>query len=174
MQCVAYYQYLKGDRLGTCSSKKELSLRGTQCSSQITSEIKFLYAAMSNMNGAEEFCTQRPHFESEEVFLSLKRNADLPPRLDFGSHKPDKISIFRPRGQRRLTITATDNLVTSPIELQHSPTISDTPVLQHQPRTSSTRATLQHVTAVQESVCDKTKWHIARLPKTSAKTCFAR
>jgi hypothetical protein len=30
-----------------------------------------------------------------------------------------------------------------------------------------------HVTAVHETACKETEWHIARLPKTSAKACFA-
>jgi len=30
-----------------------------------------------------------------------------------------------------------------------------------------------HVLAIQESNCDKLQWHIARLPKTSAKAYFA-
>ena len=28
--------------------------------------------------------------------------------------------------------------------------------------------------AVQETACDELEWHIARLPKTSAKACFAQ
>jgi hypothetical protein len=31
-----------------------------------------------------------------------------------------------------------------------------------------------HVTTVHETACKETKWHIARLPKTSAKACFAQ
>jgi hypothetical protein len=30
------------------------------------------------------------------------------------------------------------------------------------------------VTAVHETACKETEWHIARLPKTSAKACFAQ
>jgi hypothetical protein len=30
-----------------------------------------------------------------------------------------------------------------------------------------------HVTAIHEFACKKTEWHIARLPKTSAKAYFA-
>jgi hypothetical protein len=30
------------------------------------------------------------------------------------------------------------------------------------------------VTAIHETACKETEWHIARLPKTSAKACFAR
>jgi hypothetical protein len=30
------------------------------------------------------------------------------------------------------------------------------------------------VTAIQEISCKETEWHIARLPKTSAKACFAQ
>jgi hypothetical protein len=31
-----------------------------------------------------------------------------------------------------------------------------------------------HVTAIQETRCDESQWHIARLPKTSAKAYFAQ
>jgi hypothetical protein len=31
-----------------------------------------------------------------------------------------------------------------------------------------------HRTAVHETACQETEWHIARLPKTSAKACFAQ
>ena len=31
-----------------------------------------------------------------------------------------------------------------------------------------------HVTSVHETTCKETEWHIARLPKTSAKACFAQ
>jgi hypothetical protein len=30
------------------------------------------------------------------------------------------------------------------------------------------------MTAIQETACKETEWHIARLPKTSAKACFAQ
>jgi hypothetical protein len=33
---------------------------------------------------------------------------------------------------------------------------------------------IDHVTAVHETACKETEWHIARLPKTSAKACFAQ
>jgi hypothetical protein len=31
-----------------------------------------------------------------------------------------------------------------------------------------------HVTAIQETRCNEYQWHIARLPKTSKKACFAQ
>jgi hypothetical protein len=31
-----------------------------------------------------------------------------------------------------------------------------------------------HVTAIHETACKETEWHIARLPKTSAKACFTQ
>jgi hypothetical protein len=30
-----------------------------------------------------------------------------------------------------------------------------------------------HVTAIEKILCNPAQWHIARLPKTSAKACFA-
>jgi hypothetical protein len=32
---------------------------------------------------------------------------------------------------------------------------------------------LGHVTTIHETTCKETEWHIVRLPKTSAKACFA-
>jgi hypothetical protein len=31
-----------------------------------------------------------------------------------------------------------------------------------------------HVTAIHKTACKESEWHIARLPKTSAKACFAQ
>lgn len=33
---------------------------------------------------------------------------------------------------------------------------------------------IPHVTAIQETYCKKSQWHIVRLPKTSLKACFAQ
>ena len=38
-------------------------------------------------------------------------------------------------------------------------------------QTSTSNCT--HVSGVQETICDEMLWHIARLPKTSGKACFA-
>jgi hypothetical protein len=35
-------------------------------------------------------------------------------------------------------------------------------------------AALNHVTSLQETACDESQWHIARLPKSSAKGCFVQ
>ena len=177
MQCVSYYQYLKGDRAGTGPSKEELKLRAAQRSSEITGNTKSLHEAMTRMPGAQEFCIRTPHLEGEEVFLSLKRKADLPPGSELDSHRPDKISISRPRVQTRSSIK--NSQTASPTADSESPETFATPIAPQQSN-GKTRVSdvtplspLQHVTAVQESACDESKWHIARLPKTSAKACFA-
>jgi hypothetical protein len=154
MQCVAYYQYLKGDRAGTGPSKEELRLRAAQRSSEITGNTKSLHEAMSKMPGAEDFCTRTPHLEGEEVFLSLKRKADVPLGSEFDSHRPDKISISRPRVQTRSSRTSTV-IIDSPTSLQASPTDSLVPEVPRQMTAATPTGKAHHVTAVQETVCDE-------------------
>ena len=40
--------------------------------------------------------------------------------------------------------------------------------------TMSDVARVGHVTAIHKTACKETEWHIVRLPKTSAKACFAQ
>lgn len=87
---------------------------------------------MSTMPGAKGFCTRTPHLEGEEVLLSLKRKLDLPPGSEFDSHKPDKISISRPRVQTRSTKSNSDPLAQSSIHLPDSPTDSKNPAVPQQ------------------------------------------
>jgi hypothetical protein len=174
MQSVAYYQYLKGDRAGTGPTKEELKLRIAQKSTERTGNSKSLHEALAKMPGAEEFCTRTPQLEGEEVFLSLKRKADVPIGSEFDSHRPDMISISRPRVQTRSARNNVLNLNASPVELADSPQALeklDVPVQVPEPTPA---AALNHVTSVQETACDESQWHIARLPKTSAKACFAQ
>lgn len=171
MQVVAYYQFLKGEKAGTGPGKEELRLRIAHRTAQRSGNAKVLHAALADMPGADDFCTRQPHLEGEEVFVSTKRKADLPPGSEFDSHRPDKISISRPHVRAHeidpkiVDLTAED----SPSEPDHVPEESeDLPS-----KTSTTSARVHHVKFVQETVCDEHQWHIARLPKTSAKACFA-
>src|ERR1700737_1835921 len=93
MQCVAYYQFLKGERPGTGPSKEELKLRRAQRSAARTGNSKHLHEAFLNMPGADEWCTRTPHLEGEEVFVSLKQKPDTAFGFELESHRPDKISI---------------------------------------------------------------------------------
>jgi hypothetical protein len=42
---------------------------------------------MAKMPGVEEFCTQEPYFEVEEVFGSQKHKVDISFRSEHESHK---------------------------------------------------------------------------------------
>ena len=125
------------------------------------------------MPGAEEFCTRTPQLEGEEVFLSLKRKVDVPIGSEFDSHRPDMISISRPRVQTRSARNNVLNLNASPVELADSPQALEKLDVPLQVPEPTPAAALNHVTSVQETACDESQWHIARLPKTSAKACFA-
>ena len=156
MQCTNYYAYLKGDRSGTGPGKEELRLRAAQRSG----DAKRIVAALEHMPGAEHWCTRKPQLEGEEVFGTTKRKLDLPPGSEQDSHRPDKVSFSHPRVSTRSTKARTD-----------SSTPSDLPLTQSPEKSIPQRVT--HVNNIQETHCDVSKWHISRLPKTSAKACFA-
>ena len=125
------------------------------------------------MTGAEEFCSRELHFKGEEVFGSMKRKFDLPPGSEHDSHRPDKVNFSRPRVELRSskTCSCTQACKDDPPE----PSDADIQL----PRTEKEVTPrvvpkVTHVTAVQETACDETQWRIARLPKTSAKACFAQ
>jgi hypothetical protein len=170
MQCSAYSQFMKGDNPGTGPSKEELKLRRAQRSAAKTRISKPLHDAILKMHGGDEWCTRTPHLEGEEVFIFLKRKPDTAFGDEREFHRPDKISISRPRVQTRsarlnnspLHVTTPDSLTTADEEQPQLPT-HDAPqwVDRH------------HVTAIEETLCNPAQWHIARLPKTSAKACFA-
>jgi len=117
MQCIAFYQYLKSKRGGT-GPWKELKLQAAQRSSERTGNTKSLHKAISKMPGAEKLCIRTPHLEGEEVFLSLKRKADLPLGSEYDSHRPDKISVSRPHVETRSSKFQTDPLLLSPTTFQ--------------------------------------------------------
>ena len=57
MQVSWYYQYLKGELVGTEPGKEELMLRVAQCSAQRSGNPNVLNAAVANMPRAAEFYT---------------------------------------------------------------------------------------------------------------------
>jgi hypothetical protein len=65
-----YYQFLKGEYVGTGPGKEELMLRVAQRSALRSGNSKALNVTMTKMPGAKEFCTREPYFEGEEVFGS--------------------------------------------------------------------------------------------------------
>ena len=101
MQCLAYYQFLKGENPGTGLSKEELKLRRAQRSAAKTGNSKPLHEAILKMSGGDEWCTRTPHLEEKEEFVSLKRKPDTAFGDEHESHRPNKISISRPRVQTR-------------------------------------------------------------------------
>ena len=173
MQVVAYYQYLNGDRPGTGPAKEELLLRVAQRTTQRSGNPIALHAAMAKLPGASDFCKREPHLEGEEVFGSLKRKLDLPPGCEEDSHRPDKINFSRPRVQTRQRISRHREEASPEVQV-HEDTNKDQEASHDDVETFVAAPPRPHVIVVQETVVDETHWHIARLPKTSAKACFAQ
>jgi hypothetical protein len=160
MQCSAYSQILKGENHGTGLSKEELKLRRAQRSAAKTKISKPLHEAILKMPGGDEWCTRSPHLEGEEVFFSLK----CKPETTFGdereSHRPDKISISRPRVQSRSArLNNSPPPVTTPDSptTPHSPTIADEEQLQLPTHDASQQVDRYHVTAIEETLCNLAK-----------------
>jgi hypothetical protein len=128
---------------------------------------------MAKLPGAELFCTREPHLAGEEVFGSQKRKVDVPLGFESKSHRPDKVNFSRPRIATRSSRAnhASCSLPDVVEELS--------PELQKDQAPNNLGTTINvgrpgHVTAIHETACKETEWHIARLPKTSAKACFAQ
>jgi hypothetical protein len=119
------------------------------------------------MPGAEKFCTRKPHFEDEKVFGSQKCKADIPLGSEHESHKPDRVNFSCPRVRTRSTAAAGTSCSLSNVPKEPSPDLQGHPIPNVNRRTT-------HVTAIQETACKETEWHIVRLPKASAKACFAQ
>jgi hypothetical protein len=119
------------------------------------------------MPRVEEFCTQEPHFEGEEVFGSQKYKADIPLESEHESHRPDRVNFSSPRVRTRATAAADASCSLSDILEEPSTDLQEHPIPNVNRRTI-------HVTAIYEIAYKETEWHIARLPKTSAKTCLAQ
>jgi hypothetical protein len=142
-------------------------LRVAQRSALLSRNPKALNVAMAKMPGAEEFCTREPHFEGEEVFGSQKRKADIPLGSKHESHRPDRVNFSRPRVRTRSTATVGASCSLSDKPEEPSTDLQEYPIPNIKSKTT-------HVTAIHETACKETEWHIARLPKTSAKACFAQ
>jgi hypothetical protein len=173
MQVVRYYQYLKGDWAGTSPGKEELQLRAAQRTAERTRDPKVHNVAMAKLLGAELFYTRAPHMASEEVFGSLKRKANVPLGFEGESHRPDKVKFSRPRIATRLSRANHASCSLPDVVEEVSPELQE----DQAPNNLGTAGDVErpgHVTVVHETACKETEWHIARLPKTSAKACFAQ
>jgi hypothetical protein len=130
MQCSAYSQILKGDNPGTGPSKEELKLRRAQRSAAKIGILKPLHEAILKMPGGDEWYIRTPHLEGEEVFVPMNRKPDTAFGDERESHRPDKISVSRPRVQTR---SAQLNDCPPPVIIPISPTIPDSPTTPHSP-----------------------------------------
>ena len=147
-------------------SRKELRLRSAQRRAHRTGDPGVIQSALFSMPGADDFCTRDPHHEGVEVFGSQKRKPDILIRADNESHRPDTINFSRPHPLKRVTRARAANL----------PTIAEvvkpcTKQIQPLPPVGTD---ICRIIAVQESTVNEKTWHIARVPKTSAKACWAQ
>jgi hypothetical protein len=167
IQVSRYYQFIKGDYVGTSPGKEELMLLVTQHSTLQSGNPKALNVATAKMPGAEEFCTREPHFEGAEVFGSQKRKADISLRSEHESHRPDQVNFSCPQVRTRSTAAAGASCSLSDILEEPSTALQEHPIPNVNSRTI-------HVTTIHKTACKETEWYITRLPKTSAKACFAQ
>ena len=177
MQMVRYYQFLKGDQAGTGPRKDEILLRVAQRSAHRTGNPKALVDAISNIRGVQDFVTREPHLEGEEVFGSQKRKANMPLGCKQDSHRPDKVNFSHPRVRTRSSVANTstpaegtiEDGISFPAGLEDMETM---PSEEHQDCPWNHHP--MYVTGTHETDCDEREWHISRLPKSSAKCCFAQ
>ena len=118
------------------------------------------------MPRASEFCTRDPHHEGAEVFGSQKRKHDTPIGADEETHRLDTIHFSKPLLPKRVTRACAATLPTIVEEFKTS-----AKPMQPLPPVGSD---IHRITAVQESIVNEKTWHIARIPKTSAKACWAQ
>ena len=177
MQMVRYYQFLKGHHARSGPGKEELLLKVAQRVAHRTGNPKVLAEAISNIRGVQDFVSREPHLEGEEVFGSQKRKADMPLGCEHDSHRPDKVNFSRPRVRIRSSMAPTTS--TAPIAIEddmsfraHADVMETMPSEESQELPQNSHP--MHVTGIQETDCDDQAWHISRLPKSSAKACFAQ
>ena len=127
---------------------------------------------MAKLPGTEFFCTHTPHMAGKEVFGSQKQKADVPLGFEGESHRLDKVNFSRPRIATRPSRAKHASCNLPDVVEELSPELQQDQALNNQSTTSDV-GRAGHVTAVHEIAYNEMEWHIARLPKTSAKACFA-
>jgi hypothetical protein len=128
---------------------------------------------MAKLPGAELFCTHVPHMAGEEVFDSQKQKADVPLDFEGESYRPDKVNFSRPRIATRSSRANHASCSLPDVVEEVSPELQEDQAPNNL-GSSGDVGRPGHVTAVNEIACKEMEWHIARLPKTSAKACFAQ
>lgn len=145
MQITQYMKYLKGGKSRKGPDKAELCLHQAQRSL----DPVMIAEAMKAYPGAADVLSKGKGLEGAEIFGSTKRKLDLPPGSALDSHRLDKVNYSIPAMNTRSSRERIEKALSDPT---HG---------------------VQHTTSVQESECDPSKWHIARLPNRSARKCQA-
>ena len=101
MQMVRYYQYLKGNQVGTEPGREELILHIAQHSAKRTSNPRVLTEAIASIPEVDEFSNRNPHFKGEEVFGLQKQKVEMPLGCEYDSHRPNKVNFSHPHIQTR-------------------------------------------------------------------------
>jgi hypothetical protein len=128
---------------------------------------------MAKLPGADQFYTLKPHLVGEKAFGSQKRKADVPLGFEGLSHWLNKVNFSHPRIVTRSARANHTSYSLSYVVEELSSYLQE----DQAPNNLSTMANVgrpPHVTAIQETTCKETEWHIARLPKTLSKACFAQ
>jgi hypothetical protein len=128
---------------------------------------------MAKLPGVLLFYTRAPHMAGKEVFGSQKRKADVPLGFEGESHRSDKVNFSRPQIATRLSRANHASCSLPNVVEEVSPELQE----DQAPNNLGTAGDVErpgHVTAVHETACKETEGHIARLPKTLAKACFAQ
>ena len=146
-------------------SREELRLRCAQRRAHRTDDLGVIQSALLGMPRANDFCTRDPHHEGAEVFGSQKQKPDTPIKADDETHRPDTISFSWPHPLKRVTRARALTLPTILEEVE--------PCMERIQSLPPVGTDIRRITAVLESTVNEKTWHIARVPKTSAKTCWA-
>ena len=147
-------------------SREELRLRSAQRRAHRTGDSGVIQSALLGMPGADDFCTRDPHHEGAEVFGSQKRKPDTPIEADDETHRLDIISFSRPHPLKRFTRARAATLPTISEEVE--------PYMERIQPLPPAGTDIRRITTVLESTVNEKTWHIARVPKTSAKACWAQ
>jgi hypothetical protein len=113
------------------------------------------------------------------VFGTQKWKADVPLSSKNEPYRPDKVNFSRPQIATRSNRANHASCSLSNMMEELSPELKE----DQAPNNLGTMVTvgtmvnvgrLGHVIAIHVTACKKTEWHITRIPKTSAKACYAQ
>ena len=147
-------------------SREELKLRSAQRRAHRTRDPGVIQSALLGMLEADDFCTRDSHHEGAEVFGSQKQKPDTPIGADDETHRLDTISFSRPPPLKRVTRACAATLPTIPEEVE--------PCMERIQPLPPVGTDIRRIIAVLESMVNEKTWHIAHVPKTSAKACWAQ